>query len=111
MSVRLYSRPDLRCDRSDAGLHLCRAWLNHDVVVGVRATRHWSFPSERLEEFDQCEFVGIAQARLLGKLIGAKIMSAVDDIVWTGAKPIEFPSHPSEDARRRRVISVGRHRR
>src|SRR5262245_34130011 len=76
-----------------------------------RATGHWSFPSERLEEFDQCEFVGIAQARLLGKLIGAKIMTAVDDVVWTGAKPIEFPSQPPEDACRVRVISVGRHRR
>src|SRR5262245_62064612 len=94
-----------------AALTLTQGMAEPRCSCRCRATRHWSFPSERLEEFDQREFVGIAQARLLGKLIGAKIMTAVDDVVWTDAKPIEFPSQRLEDARRGRVINVGRHRR
>src|SRR5262249_60234336 len=67
--------------------------------------------SERLEEFDQREFVRIAQTRLLVKLVGAKIMAAIDDRVTAVAEFIELAPQRLEDARRGGVIGVGGHHR
>src|SRR5262249_8949721 len=62
-------------------------------------------------EFDQGEFVRIAKTRLLVKLVGAKIMAAIDDRVRAVAEFIELTPQRLEDARRGGVIGVGGHHR
>src|SRR5258708_12015626 len=66
--------------------------------------------SKRLEERDQRVLVVVAEAGLLAEPIGAEIMTAIHDVVGTGAKLVKLAAERRENPPLGGFSGVCRHR-